>query len=224
MAYIDPAMAELQNQINAGLAQQYPTTAIPQAAPAPASSSNLVSGGRSLARNPNAKTFKDSKGNIRQIGTGKVVKAVKQPTQKIFLDGQRYSAANSAYDSSQGGVKGFVRNPKSPTGWSFVDNLGRQAYSRAPMRGERVISAQQIQRLNPNFYTGGSATAKLPWLQGFSGGNGWAQTTDGGWYNTDTGQYWKTGNAVPGGRPNAGDINAQQSAIYQSLIEAFKGL
>ena len=161
-------------------------------------------------------------------------------TPRIFLEGQKYSGANTAYNSAKGSLKGFVRNPQSPTGWAFMDDLGRMAFSRTPQKGERIISAQQIQKVNPNFYKQNGkiapkpvtkpaapaqpAGAVAPWLVGFTGGNGWAQTVDGGWYNTEDGRYWKTGSGIPGGGTSTSNINSQQQAIYENLIKMFEGL
>lgn len=160
--------------------------------------------------------------------------------KKIFADGQKYTAANTAYNSAQGSIKGFVKNPNSKTGWSFVDELGRMADARPPLKGERIISAQQIQKLNKNFYNPQAATqptqaqpsaaqpagALAPWLVGFAGGNGWSQTTDGGWYNTDSGAYWKTGSPIPGASQQtaAGMSGDQYTNLYSSLLKMFEGL
>jgi hypothetical protein len=121
-----------------------------------------------------------------------------------------------------------------------MDDLGRMAFSRTPQKGERIISAQQIQKVNPNFYKQNGkiapkpvtkpaapaqpAGAVAPWLVGFTGGNGWAQTVDGGWYNTEDGRYWKTGSGIPGGGTSTSNINSQQQAIYENLIKMFEGL
>ncbi len=159
-------------------------------------------------------------------------------TQKIFADGAKFSQANTAYNTAKGNLgKGFVRNPQSKTGWSWVDELGRMAESRPPARGERVISVQHIQKLNPNFLRPQATTqpsaaqpaqtgAVAPWLVGFTGGNGWANTTDGGWYNTDSGQYWKQGQGVPGApvQQAAAITGSQYDQLYANLLKMFEGI
>lgn len=187
------------------------------------------------ANKPAPKPVKGNEGSVRPVKRPGPPATPATPVPKpvkIFADGAAYSAANSAYNSRNGALKGFVKDPNSPTGWSFLDPMGRKAASRPPLRNERVISPQQIQKLNPNFYkkpapaggqAQGSPSASAPWLQGFSGGGGWAATTDGGWWNGDTGQYWKTGSPVPGGAAQpqtGGDMNA----LYASLLKMFEGL
>lgn len=189
-------------------------------------------------KQPGVRPIKNSHGPAQNkpAANGKVNRPA--PTVRIFADGAKFSEANTAYNTAKGNLgKGFVKNPNSPTGWSWVDEFGRMANSRPPARNERVISTQQIQRMNPNFLKAGAGTqagatpatqtgVSAPWLQGFAGGSGWSQTVDGGWWNGETGQYWKAGQAIPGApaggaRPISGD---QYTSLYASLLKMFEGL
>lgn len=69
-----------------------------------------------------------------------------------------------------------------------------------------------------------------PWLQGFTGGGGWLQLADGGWFNPNTWTSWKPGDPIPG-RPGGGGVagapgsgNDMESQVYAMLLKAFGGV
>lgn len=159
-----------------------------------------------------------------------------QPSPAILTGGQGFGEMGEAYDYHKGSLKGFARDPQSPTGWSFIDEFGRVGQSRAPIGAERdrILTRQALMSANPYFYDKGRGAGarqpgfSAPWLQGFKPGTGgWLQMQGGGYFNPQTWTSWKPGDPIPpqGATPSAsgGGLPATED-IYTSLLRAFGAL
>lgn len=168
-------------------------------------------------------------------------KPVKRPSALHGSAG--WSTVGAAYNPADSDMRGFLRDPASSTGWSWIDRLGRVHEARAPMKGEQklVLNENQILALNPDYYNPGHKAVTptttpfaAPWLQGFApGSGGWLATNDGGYFNPATWQSWKPGDPIPSntgaanpvtGSAAGGGLNSFESQLYQSLLKAFGGV
>lgn len=158
-----------------------------------------------------------------------------QQKQPIRWGDSAWSDMGSGYDYKRHTMQGWVNDPNSPTGWTYVDKFGRTVNARKPRRGERdrIIAKNTMLSVNPYFWSEGrrnptqQAWSNAPWVQGFEAGEGgWVQTTDGGWFNPRGWLTWKPGDPIPARhtQSSGGGSASTGGDVYTQLLRAFGAL